>query len=225
MSSPGRAHSIAAVAIDGPAASGKTVVGRMAADALGWRFLDTGIMYRAVTRSALRRGISLADQDALAELTAGMTMRLCPSRGGEERLWADGEDVTDELRTDDVERSVSAVSSVPGVRKALVAQQRAIARDGPIVMAGRDIGAVVLTDAPVKIFLTASAEERARRRHLQTAGGSLDSVLKELARRDGIDSQRRDSPMRPAEDAVIIDTDGVEVEEIARRVAALARSA
>lgn len=214
-----------AVAIDGPVASGKTAVGRLVAEMLGWPFLDTGAMYRAVTRSALRLGVDVEDEAALAGLAAGMSMRLEAYEDGVYRLWADGEDVTDELRTPEIDRNVSAVSKVPAVRRNLVEQQRAIAAESPMVMAGRDIGTVVLRDAPVKVFLTASVEERARRRTLQDPAADLERTRRDLERRDAIDSGREDSPLRPAEDAVVIDTDGLEVEEIARRVVELARSA
>ena len=214
-----------AVAIDGPVASGKTAVGRLVAGMLGWPFLDTGAMYRAVTRSALRLGVDVGDDDALADLAAGMSMRLVAGEDGVYRLWADGEDVTDELRTSEIDRNVSAVSKVPAVRRILVEQQRAIAAESPMVMAGRDIGTVVLRDAPVKVFLTASVEERARRRTLEDPAADLERTRLDLERRDAIDSGREDSPLMPAEDAVVIDTDGLEVEEIARRVVELARSA
>ena len=200
-------------------------MGRAVAETLGWPFLDTGAMYRAVTRSALRLGVAVEDDDALADLAAGMSMRLEADEDGVYRLWADGEDVTNELRTPEIDRNVSAVSKVPAVRRTLVEQQRAIAARAPVVMAGRDIGTVVLRDAPVKVFLTASVEERARRRTMEDPAAELERTRLDLERRDAIDSGREDSPLRPAEDAVVIDTDGLEVEEIARRVVELARSA
>ena len=194
-----------AVAIDGPVASGKTAVGMAVAEMLGWPFLDTGAMYRAVTRSALRLGVDVEDEAALADLAAGMSMRLEAGEDGVYRLWADGEDVTDELRTPEIDSNVSAVSKVPAVRRTLVEQQRAIAAEAPMVMAGRDIGTVVLRDAPVKVFLTASVDERARRRTLQDPAADLERTRRDLERRDAIDSGREDSPLRPAEDAVVID--------------------
>ncbi len=211
-----------AIAIDGPVASGKTAVGRAVAERLGWPFLDTGAMYRAVTRSAIRLGVEVGDEGALADLAAGMSMRLEADNDGVYRLWADGEDVTAALRTPEIDRNVSAVSKVPAVRRIMVEQQRSIAREAPVVMAGRDIGTVVLRDAPVKVYLTASLEERARRRDLETLAGDLEGTRRDLARRDAIDSGREDSPLRPAEDAVVIDTDGLEVDEIARRIVGLA---
>ncbi len=214
-----------AVAIDGPVASGKTAVGRAVAERLGWPFLDTGAMYRAVTRKALRLGADVGDEAELAEIAASISMRLEAGEDGVYRLWADGEDVTGELRTPEIDRNVSAVSKVPAVRRTLVEQQRAIAAEAPMVMAGRDIGTVVLRDAPVKVFLTASIGERARRRAMEAPAADLERTRRDLERRDAIDSGREDSPLRPAEDAVVIDTDGLEVEEIARRVVELARSA
>ncbi len=211
-----------AIAIDGPVASGKTAVGRAVAELLGWPFLDTGAMYRAVTRSALRLGIDVGDESALADLAAGMSMRLVADDDGVFRLWADGENVTGELRTPEIDRNVSAVSKVPAVRRTLVEQQRAIAEETPVVMAGRDIGTVVLRDSPVKVFLTASIEERARRRTLEDPAADLERTRLALERRDAIDSGREDSPLKPAEDAVVIHTDGLDVDEIARRIVGLA---
>ena len=214
-----------AIAIDGPVASGKTVVGRAVALRLGYRFLDTGAMYRAVTWAAIRRGVDLADCEALASLASSVAMRL----EADDRLTVDGEDVTGHLRDDDVQRAVSPVSAVPGVRTALVSQQRAVAARGPIVMVGRDIGTDVLPDAPIKIFLQASAEVRARRRYdqIREGGGSIsyDRVVCDLAHRDKIDSERAVSPLRPAPDAIVIDTDHVTVEQVIERVRHIAESA
>ena len=185
------------------------------------RFLDTGSMYRAVTRVALDRGVDLDDARALTGLAQRLDLRL-RSTAGADRLTADGADVTDGLRTPDVERGVSLVARVPGVRRALVAQQRRMAAEGPVVMAGRDIGTVVLPDAPVKVYLDASARVRARRRSGDPeAGGSKADerkVLEGLTRRDKIDSQRADSPLRPARGAAIIDTDDLEIEQVADKI-------
>ena len=211
------------IAIDGPVASGKTVVGRLIAQRLGFRFLDTGIMYRAVTLVALNRGVEPGDDEALAGLAESLEMRLVPGEAGD-RLIVDGEDVTDFLRELKVDRGVSQVSAVSGVRSALVEQQRAIAGEGSIVMLGRDIGTVVLPKADVKVFLTASVEVRARRRYreLQENGSdiSYEQVVSDLERRDRIDRERAASPLRPADDATQIDTDNLGVEEIAKRILA-----
>ena len=209
------------IAIDGPVAAGKTAVGRLVAERLGCRFLDTGMMYRALTHVALRRGVDLEDEGGLVDLAERLTIRLAPETGVD-RLTVDGEDMTDHLRRPEVERGVSLVSRVPGVRRALVGQQRTIAKAGPVVMAGRDIGTVVLPEAGVKVYLTASVEERARRRFLELKQdgetAECGRVLSELRRRDKIDSERDDSPLRPAEDAVMLDTDGIEIEDLARQI-------
>lgn len=205
-------------------ASGKTVVGRLLAQRLGFRFLDTGAMYRAVTLAALRKGIDLADEEALTRLADSLELRLVPGDSGD-RLLMDGEDVTDLLRQQKVERGVSLVARVPGVRAAMVRQQQAIAREGPVVMVGRDIGTVVLPDARVKVFLKASVDVRARRRYeeLRARGLSPDyqEVRADLLRRDKLDTERSASPLRPAEGAVQIDTDNLSIEEVAQRVVAI----
>ena len=214
-------HRPIAITLDGPVAAGKTAVGMLVAERLECRFLDTGMMYRAVTYAAQQRGISLDDLDGLVELAERLDMRLSPTNG-QDRLTTDGEDVTDKLRTPEVERGVSLVARVPGVRRAMVNQQRAIAREGPIVMAGRDIGTVVLPDARTKIFLTASVGERARRRHLelklQGANVAYEQVLLELQRRDKIDSERDDSPLRPAQSAAVINTDGKRIQDLVEQI-------
>ena len=205
------------VSIDGPAASGKSVVGRETARRLGIRFLDTGTMYRAVAWASIRRGIDPACACELSRLAASAEMRLA-TVSGYDRFLLNGEDVTDRLRLPAVDAIVSEVSAVSGVRRALVAQQRAIAANGPIVMCGRDIGTVVLPDAVIKIFLTASAEVRAQRRvaEMQKSGQPCEyrQVLAALRRRDRIDSERDDSPLRPAADASVICTDKMNVEEV-----------
>ena len=217
-----------AIAIDGPVASGKSSVGRRAAELLGFRFLDTGLMYRAVGWSALRRGVAPDDEAALVALAEGMAFDFVAS-GGEHRVMVDGEDVTERLHEHEVSGAASAVAALPGVRRVLVARQRAIARQGSIVMVGRDIGTVVLVDAPVKVYLTASVEVRAERRHreLVAAGETVcyRQVVSDLIRRDKMDSERDDSPLRPAEGAVILDTDGLSVDELAREIAGAAARA
>ena len=215
------------IAIDGPVASGKTAVGRLAAGRLGFRFLDTGAMYRAVTWVAIRREIGLEDAEALTRLAGTIEIRLVPSEAGD-RLVVDGEDVTDHLRDQDVERAVSQVSAVSGVRTAMVSQQRAVARQGPIVMVGRDIGTVVLPDADVKVFLEASVDVRAKRRYdeLRSQGKSPEyqDVVDDLASRDKIDSERADSPLMPASDAVRLDTDDLTVDEVVERILTMAHT-
>ena len=214
-------HSRTAIAIDGPAASGKTAVGTELARRLDYRFLDTGGMYRAVTLLALEAGIDLHDQAALTELTQRSRMELVEGPSGN-RLVVDGRDVTGELRARKVDSNVARVSTVRGVRIALVEQQREVAEQGPIVMVGRDIGTVVLPDAKVKVYLNASVEVRAQRRvrDMNASGrrASYDRVLEEMQMRDSIDSERHESPLRPAEEALIIDTDDMSIDEIADNV-------
>ena len=213
-----------AIAIDGPAASGKSAAGGEVARRLGARFLDTGVMYRAITVAALQRGISPHDPDALTTLATAAEIRLERNAQGD-RLLLDGEDITDALRTDAVDANVAAVAAVSGVRRALVAPQREIAAQGSVVMAGRDIGSVVLPYADLKVFLTASAETRARRRAAQ--GGDSDAagcqaeyreILRALRRRDKIDGERADSPMRQAEDAVEIRSDDMTLNEVVAEI-------
>ena len=207
-----------AVAIDGPSASGKSVIGREVARRLGIRFLDTGIMYRAVTWASIRVGIDPGREQELTSLAADSEIRLT-SVCEEDRLLLDGDDITDRLRLPEVDAAVSAVSAVSGVRSALVAQQRAIASDGPIVMCGRDIGTVVLPDACLKVFLTATVEVRARRRAAENAkNADYVKIMDELTRRDRIDSDREDSPLRPAEDAITIPTDSMTIEEVVQAI-------
>ena len=218
---------LSSIAIDGPVASGKTAVGRVVATRLGIRFLDTGAMYRAVTWVATQLGTDLDDDDALTAIAESVDMRLVAGDAGD-RLIVDGQDITDHIRDRDVERGVSLVSAVSGVRTALVGQQRVVASQGSIVMVGRDIGTVVLPDADVKVFLQASMEVRAKRRYdeLRSQGKSPDyqHVTDDLARRDKIDSERTDSPLRRAPDAVLLDTDDLTVEEVVRRIQGIAEA-
>jgi CMP/dCMP kinase len=208
----------AVVAVDGPAGTGKSSVSRGLARALHARYLDTGAMYRIATLAVLRAGVDPADQQAVQSVaaTANMSVGHDPD---EDRSYLDGEDVSAEIRGDEVTRAVSAVSSVPAVRSRLVDLQRALAGGpGGVVVEGRDIGTVVLPDADLKIFLTASAETRARRRNDQNVAAGLpddyDTVLADVRRRDHLDSTRAVSPLRPAEDAVIVDTSEMSESEV-----------
>jgi cytidylate kinase len=213
------------IALDGPVAAGKTAVGKALARRLGWRFLDTGVMYRAVAWAALEKGIPLDDDNALTALAERLPLEM---RDGPDPRWlVDGRDVTPLLRSPQVEAVVSRVAAVPGVRRALVERQRAWAQGGDIVVAGRDIGTVVLPDAPVKVFLLASVETRARRRWLELLATSpsppsLEEVRRALEERDRLDSTRPISPLQPAPDAVVIDTDPYTIDEVAERILALA---
>jgi len=216
------------VALDGPASSGKSSVGAAAARDLGYRFCDTGLLYRALTDLALRRDVALGDPGGLVPLVD--EVELAPDADGRlARVLIDGVDVTDEVRRPEVDRSVSEVSRVAEVRAALLARQRALASDGRIVMAGRDIGTVVLPDADLKIFLDASAEERARRRAEERglAPGSAEAaaILLDLRRRDDLDRNRPVAPLRAATDAVHVATDGNTFDQTVVAVEAVIRGA
>ena len=206
-----------AIAIDGPVASGKTTVGRKLAHRLEYRFLDTGGMYRAVTVVALNENLDLGDQDALSRFTEEMPIEIVASPDGD-RLIANNIDVTDRLRDRDVDQNVSQVAAVRGVRTALVRQQKNIGARGSIVMVGRDIGTVVLPDASIKVYLDASVEVRANRRHLelQSAHETLtyQEILQDLVNRDKIDSERDVTPLTPADDALILNTKELTIEQV-----------
>ena len=215
-----------AIALDGPAASGKTTVGRMLADRLGYLFLDTGCMYRTVTLAAINSGISIDDEDTVVRLTGSLDIDIKPpTQEGDGRAYTvllNRQDVTWDIRSAEVDKNVSQVSSYKGVRQNLVERQRLMANRRQVVMVGRDIGTVVLPDAPLKLYIVASAEERAMRRwHEQKArdeGAGYEQILAELIRRDRIDGNRKHSPMRPAGDAIIIDTSGRSPEEIIQEI-------
>ncbi|MGF2946868.1 (d)CMP kinase [Mycobacterium sp. Lab-001] len=199
-----------AVAIDGPAGTGKSSVSRSLARALGARYLDTGAMYRIVTLAVLRAGVDPADAQAVDAVASTLDLSV-GSDPDQLSYCLAGEDVSVEIRGPDVTGAVSAVSSVPAVRARLVALQRELATGpGGVVVEGRDVGTVVLPDAPVKIFLTASAETRARRRNDQNVasglGDNYERVLEDVRRRDHLDSTRPVSPLRAAADAVVVDT-------------------
>jgi cytidylate kinase len=217
------------VALDGPASSGKSSVGAAAALELGYRFCDTGLLYRAATWLSLLRGVS-ADGDSAALVALVPEIELASDASGRlAHVTVDGRDVTDEVHTEVVDEYVSAVSRVPELRAALLNRQRDLARRGRIIMAGRDIGTVVLPDADLKVFLDASVEERARRRAEErgVAAGSEDAreILAQLRRRDDLDRNRPVAPLRPADDAVHIVTDGNRFEETVTAVVAVIREA
>lgn len=198
------------IAVDGPAGTGKSSVSRGLARALGARYLDTGAMYRMVTLAVLRADVDLADATAITAVADGVKLAVGYDPD-EDRSYLGAEDVSAEIRGDEVTRAVSAVSAVPEVRARLVQLQRDLAAgEGSVVVEGRDIGTVVLPDADVKIFLTASAEERARRRNDQNIanglGDAYETVLADVRRRDHLDSTRPVSPLRAADDALVVDT-------------------
>ena len=210
----------AIIAIDGPVAAGKTAVGRQLSEHLRYRFLDTGIMYRALTWLALDLGIHVEDQESLVRLASRAVIRLIDQEEG--TVLIDGRKVSTELREPQVDRTVSLVAKVDGVRSAMVEQQRQIAKNGRIVVVGRDVGTVVLPDADLKLFLVASVHERARRRYLELERQGhvvdYDEVRRDLEARDELDTQRSNSPLRPAPDAHLMDTDGIDAEEVTNKV-------
>ena len=217
------------IAIDGPVACGKSAVGMIVARRLGYRFLDTGMMYRAFTWLVLVRGVDPEDEAGVAKLAKEVKVEVTATLPGSEesgRVLVDGEDATAFLVRPDVEAAVSLVSRLPVVREAMVRLQREVSEDGEIVVAGRDIGTVVLPDASLKVYLEASRLERARRRYeqarLRGQEITLKSVLDELERRDGIDSSRETSPLRAADDAVVLPTDGLNPDQVVERILALA---
>jgi cytidylate kinase len=206
------------VAIDGPVASGKTTVGRALAQRLGYTFIDTGLMYRAVTLFALRAGVPLEDTPELSKLATNLKLRFSKWREG---LTVDGNEIGEELRTAEIEGAVSLVAEVPGVRAAMLEEQRRIAEQGNVVMVGRDIGTKVLPNA-AKAYLDASVEERARRRRdeLMAEGvvTSAAAVRDNLESRDTRDAQRADAPLRVADGACLIDTDGLDIDSVVERL-------
>lgn len=210
------------IAIDGPAASGKSTVGLRLAQHYDNLFLDTGSMYRALTLAALRRGLDLRDEAAVVQLAQDLALDILPAGvhqdGRHYTVLLDDQDVTWDIRSPEVDASVSLVSSYQDVREEMVRRQREYAQRGDVIMVGRDIGTVVVPDAPLKLYITASAAERARRRWVdrQQQGHPDDyaTILADVERRDQIDSSREHSPLRPADDAVKIDTTGCDVDEV-----------
>jgi len=209
------------IAIDGPAASGKSTVGELLAERLDYLFFDTGVMYRAVTWAALERDVSVEDEKAVTALAERLDIAVTDPTGDDGRPYtvlADGLDVTWAIRAPAVDANVSMVSTYRGVRRALVAKQRRIASNQPVVMVGRDIGTVVLPAADLKIYLDASVQERARRRWLEMEargqGAGYQAVLDSMRRRDRIDSSREISPLRAAQDAVTINTTELDIKEV-----------
>lgn len=216
------------IAIDGPAASGKSTIGLRLANALGYLFFDTGLMYRAVTWLALDHDMNLHDEAAITTLAEKTPIDVAPASKSDGRacdVLVAGKDITWETRLPDVEANVSVVSAYRGVRAALSEQQRRIGKRGQIVMVGRDIGTVVLPDADLKIYLDASAEERAKRRYEEiiARGGSANyqDILEKVIERDRIDSTRAVAPLKAADDAVVLHTDKLSADEVFEQVLAL----
>lgn len=219
------------ITLDGPAASGKSTLGERLAKSLNFIYLDTGVMYRAVTLAAIKKNIDISDEMMVTKVAEEMDLDIHAATiedGRSNDIILDGYDVTWEIRLPDVEGNVSQVSAYKGVRIAMTEKQREIGNRGKIVMVGRDIGTVVLPEAEIKLYLDASVEERAKRRYLELVKRgkevSFESVLDDLKRRDNIDSSREIAPLRPAEDAIMIDSDNMNAEEVFEYIHGLVQS-
>ena len=216
------AHEVSVIAIDGPVAAGKTAVGRELAQSLGFAYLDTGIMYRAITWLALKNNVPVEDEAALGNLARTSPIDLVGTSG--DQVSVAGHTLGPELRESSVDRNVSVVSKATPVRTEMVAQQRKIADQSKIVMIGRDIGTVVLPDADLKIYLTASPKNRAKRRwqEMQDRGQIVElmTVLSQTIKRDEIDTGRENSPLKPAEDAWELNTDGLDIRQVVQQIIA-----
>ncbi len=213
------------IAIDGPAASGKSTLGRRLSDSLGYLFFDTGVMYRAVTWVALQRGLNVRDEAAVTDLAEKIQIDVSPASKPDGRVCdviVEGKDVTWETRQPEVDANVSIVSAYRGVRSAMSKQQRRIGQRGRVVMVGRDIGTIVLPEADLKIYLDASAQERARRRfsEIKARGGEADydDILASVIERDRINSTRDVAPLRTADDAVVINSDSMSADDVFEKV-------
>ncbi|WP_432355104.1 (d)CMP kinase [Sporosarcina sp. A2] len=206
------------IAIDGPAAAGKSTIAKITASKLGYTYIDTGAMYRALTYKALEEHIDVYNDDALVSLLEGIVIDLLPSEEGQ-IVRVNGEDITEAIRSQEVTSNVSATAAQPRVRKMMVEKQRLLATTKGVVMDGRDIGTAVLPDAELKIFMTASVEERAARRFAEnnTRGihRSMEELCQDIATRDKADTERKASPLKQASDAVFIDTTSMTIEEVA----------
>ncbi len=217
------------IAIDGPAASGKSTLAQNLASALGYLYFDTGVMYRAVTLAALKSNTPVEDESAVTVIANELDLDVQPPRTDDGRqcdVLMDGEDVTWEIRSPAVDGNVSQVSMYPGVREAMTKRQREIGLRGAVVMVGRDIGTVVLPEAELKIYLDASVEARANRRYEESLGRgnsvNVDMILEGMRERDRLDSTRALAPLYPADDAVILDSTKLSIDEVFERVLALA---
>lgn len=215
------------IAIDGPAGAGKSTVARLVAEALGFVYVDTGAMYRAVTWRVLQEGLRPDQTAEMIALTERIELRLAPGENGQQ-VFVDGIDVTTEIRSREVTSHVSRVSSIPEIRRLLTAKQKELAKDKGVVMDGRDIGSEVLPDAELKVFLTASVRIRAERRFQELGGAqpgiSLEQLEQDIAERDKMDEQREASPLVKAPDAVLIDSSAMEIPEVVERILDLCRT-
>lgn len=220
-------HRRPCIAIDGPVGAGKSTIARLVAQGLGYTYIDSGAMYRALAWAARRDGIGADDQTRVSELVEEVRIRIRPRADGLNQVIVNGDDITSEIRSPDIGQLASRLSAMPPVRRRMVALQQDMAREGGVVMEGRDIQTVVLPEAEVKIFLTASAAERARRRWEELRGRGLEAdlkqVLADVEARDARDTTRADSPLKPAPDAVHVDTDGLTIEQVAAKVLAIVK--
>jgi len=210
------------IAIDGPAAAGKSTVAKIVAGKKSYIYIDTGAMYRAITYLALKKGVDLNDEAALTALLKESTIDLTVSLEGEQKVYIAGEDVTEAIRTDDVSNQVSIVAKYAGIREEMTKRQQQLAEKGGVVMDGRDIGTHVLPNAEVKIFLLASVEERAKRRFEENVkkgyNVNYETLAEEIRRRDKLDSEREISPLKKADDALEIDTTSLTIDEVAEKI-------
>ena len=214
------------IAIDGPAGAGKSTIAKIVAEALGFTYIDTGAMYRAVTYKAIKQNIELSDEKSLENMLLNTSIVLKPSPNGQ-LVFVDGEDVSQQIRSNEVTANVSQVAAHPIIREILVAKQQELAANGGIVMDGRDIGSHVLKDAELKIYMSASVEERAKRRFIDNEKrgipSSIERLKEEIAKRDKLDSEREASPLIQAEDAIYLDTTHLSIEEAANEILKLAK--
>lgn len=215
------------IAIDGPAGAGKSTIAKIVAEKLGFTYIDTGAMYRAITYKALQQDVSLADEAALSELLRQSTITLKPSERGQ-LVFLDGQDVSEVIRTNDVTASVSEVAAHADIREQMVAAQQQLAEAGGVVMDGRDIATHVLPQAELKVFMSATVEERARRRFVDNEKrgipATIESLIEDIARRDKLDSEREVSPLVQADDAIYLDTTSLTIDEAAEEILRLANA-
>ena len=209
------------IAIDGPSAAGKSTISDIIANKLGYIHLDTGAMYRAVAYKALKENLEIDDEENIVKMINKMDLKQTPDG----KIFLDGEDVSEAIRTNEMSMGASNVSKLKNVRKALVAMQQKIAENGGYILDGRDIGTVVLTDAPVKIYMVASAEARANRRVIQNKEKGIeadyDLILEDINKRDYQDSHRENSPLKQADDAILIDTSDLTIDEVVDKIMVL----
>ncbi len=214
------------LAIDGPGGAGKGTVSRQLADSLGWHYLDSGALYRILALAATRKGIDLNDESSLAALAPELDIRF--GTGSDDSVWLDGEEVSAHIRHEDAGAMASVVAALPAVRQALLLRQRAFRQPPGLVADGRDMGTVVFTDAAQKVFLTASAQERADRRYKQLIAKGIDvnigDLLTDISARDARDSSRAVAPLRPADDATVIDTTHLSIAQVVDQVLTLVTS-